>query len=279
MKFKPSFSNIITYVVLISLTLVFLAPFVWTVFTSVKPDSEIYSQTIRLFPTKLTLTHYERVINKMQDFPKFFFNTVSITFWTLLLIVLLATTSGYTFGVIPFKGHKLFLVFILLVLTLPYALYLIPVYLMLDSINVINTHLALILPYAALNLPMSILIMRGSFKRIPKELEEASIIDGCSIFQTWWHVMLPVVKPSVAVVIVLAFINVWGEFMYGRTLTNSPDAQTLAIGITFLRDEAASWQFGPLSTAITLSIIPPFIIFVAMQKYFVKGIIEGALKG
>ena len=276
---KKMIPEIIIYTILIFLIIAFLAPFVWTVFTSLKPDSEIYSKTIKLFPQKIVFTQYIRVISKMQDFPLFFYNTVSVTFWTLVLIVFLSTTSGYAFGVVNFRGQRVFLSFILLVLTLPYALYLIPVYLMLDKVNLINTHFALVLPYAALNLPMSSLIMRGSFKSIPKELEEAAIIDGCNMFQTWAKVMLPIVKSSVAVVIVLAFINVWGEFMYAQTLTNSPAAQTLAIGITFLRDEAASWQFGPLSTAITLSIIPPFIIFIMMQRYFVKGIIEGALKG
>ena len=276
---KKMIPEIIIYTILIFLIIAFLAPFVWTVFTSLKPDSEIYSKTIKLFPQKIVFTQYIRVISKMQDFPLFFYNTVSVTFWTLVLIVFLSTTSGYAFGVVNFRGQRVFLSFILLVLTLPYALYLIPVYLMLDKVNLINTHFALVLPYAALNLPMSSLIMRGSFKSIPKELEEAAIIDGCNMFQTWAKVMLPIVKSSVAVVIVLAFINVWGEFMYAQTLTNSPAAQTLAIGITFLLDEAASWQFGPLSTAITLSIIPPFIIFIMMQRYFVKGIIEGALKG
>jgi len=277
MKIKTS--TIVIYLLFIIAAAVFLAPFIWTLFTSIKPDAEIYSKTIRLFPQKAVLTQYIRVLTKMNDFPLFFFNTGNITLWALVLIVILSTTSGYAFGTIEMRGKKFFLMFILLVLTLPYALYLIPVYLMLDSFNLINSHLALILPYAALNLPMSILIMRGSFKSIPKELEEASIIDGCTLFQTWSKVMLPIVKPNIAVVIVLGFINIWGEFMYAQTLTNTPKAQTLAIGITFLRDEAASWQFGPLSTAIVLSIIPPFLIFIFMQRYFVKGIIEGALKG
>ena len=126
---------------------------------------------------------------------------------------------------------------------------------------------------------MSILIMRGNFKIIPREIEEAAVIDGCGYFRTWLIVILPIVKPGISVVTVLAFLNVWGEFLYGRTLTNTPNAQTLAIGITFLRDEAASWQFGPLSTAITLSIIPPFLLFLAMQKYIISGITEGAVKG
>lgn len=276
---KQKASTMVTYLLFLIFASLFLAPFIWTVFTSFKADAEIYSQTIKLFPQQVVLTQYIRVLTKMKDFPLFFFNTANITFWALVLIVLLSTTSGYAFGTIEIRGKKIFLMFILLVLTLPYALYLIPVYLMLDSVNLINTHLALILPYAALNLPMSILIMRGSFKSIPKELEEASIIDGCNLFQTWSRVMLPILRPNIAVVIVLGFINIWGEFMYAQTLTNSPSAQTLAIGITFLRDEAASWQFGPLSTAITLSIIPPFLIFIFMQRYFVKGIIEGALKG
>lgn len=270
----------VSYLLLIGVVGIFLAPFLWTLFTSLKPNAEIYSETMKILPTQIDFSHYVNVITQMKDFYSYFFNSVSITFWTLLLVGTLSSLTGYAFGgSFHFPGQGIILGFILLVLTLPYAIYLIPVYMMQDKMNLIDTHLGLILPYTAINLPMAILIMRGSFRNIPRELEEAAIIDGCSMFQVWYKIMLPMVKPGFAIVMILTFINVWGEFMFARTLTNSPAATTLSVGITYLRDEAASWQYGTLTAAITLSLFPPLVTFLVMQKYFVKGIIEGALKG
>jgi ABC-type glycerol-3-phosphate transport system permease component len=148
-----------------------------------------------------------------------------------------------------------------------------------SKFNLINTHLGLILPYVATNLPMAVFIMRGQFNGIPNSLRDAATIDGCSSLQVFTRVMLPVVKPGVATVIIFTFINTWGEFTYGRTLTSTTKAQTLPVGITFLRDEATSWAYGTLTATIVLSLIPLLIIFLSMQKYFIKGIMEGALKG
>ena len=108
---------------------------------------------------------------------------------------------------------------------------------------------------------------------------EAARIDGASQWQTFSRVMLPIVKPGIATVIIMTFITVWGEFTYARTLCVTAKSQTLAVGITFLRDEAASWQYGTLTATIILSLIPVMIIFLSMQKYFVKGIMAGAVKG
>ena len=267
MKKRFSVWNLICYLLLILLAVIFLAPFIFTLFTSIKPDEEIYASVMTVFPHTVVLDHYNRVFTQMTDL------------FSLVIVVVLSATTGYTFGKLYFRGVGVFMGFILLVLTLPYAIYLIPIYLMQDQVNLINTHWGLILPYTAMNLPMSVLIMRGHFKSIPNELMDASIIDGCGYFKAWRYVMLPIAKPGLAVVAILTFINVWGEFMFAQTLSNTPKAQTLSVGITFLRDEAASWQFGTLSAVIVMSLIPPLIIFLAMQKYFVAGITEGALKG
>lgn len=275
-KFLDSFS----YLLLIGVVSLFLAPFLWTFLTSLKPNEEIYSESVKILPTRIDFTHYLTILTQMKDFYSYFLNSVDITFWTLLLVGILSSLTGYAFGgSFYFKGQGIVFGFILLVLTLPYAIYLIPIYIMQDHLNLIDSHWGLILPYTAINLPMAILIMRGNFRNLPKELEEAAIIDGCSIFQAWYKIMVPMVKPAMAIVVILTFINVWGEFMFARTLTQSAAATTLSVGITYLRDEAASWQYGTLTAAITLSLLPPLIVFLAMQKYFIRGITEGSLKG
>ena len=279
MKKKFDFSKTIIFILLFIITLVFLMPFIWTFLTSIKSDKEIYSSSVIIIPTIVSFDHYIKVITQMQDFISFFRNTSIITFFTVIATVLISAMTGYAFAKLKFIGKKVYLGFILLILTLPYAIYLIPIYIMQDKFNLINTHLGLILPYIAINLPLSIFIMRGQFVNIPNDLMEASTIDGCNFFNVWSKIMLPIAKPGLAIIIIFTFINAWGEFLFARTLSSTSAVQTLAVGITFLRDEAASWKYGTLCATIIMSLIPLLAIFLSMQKYFIQGIMEGALKG
>ena len=143
----------------------------------------------------------------------------------------------------------------------------------------VDTFWPLILPSFLGGGAFNIFLLRQFFLGIPTELDEAARIDGANQWQTFAKVMMPIVKPGIATVIIMTFITVWGEFTYARTLCVTANSQTLAVGITFLRDEAASWQYGTLTATIILSLIPVMIIFLSMQKYFVKGIMAGAVKG
>ena len=276
---KLKLPEVIIFIILLLTAVVFLVPFLWTFLTSIKDNKEIYSSTVVIIPSIVTLEHYVKVITQMEDFLKFSYNTVVITLWSVAATVILSAMMGYAFAKLNFIGKKIYLAFILLILTLPYAIYLIPIYILEDKVNLIDTHVGLILPYVAINLPMSIFIMRGTFSNIPNGLSEAATIDGCNFFQVWSRIMMPIAKPGLATIVIFTFINVWGEFMFARTLASTPAAQTLAVGITFLRDEAASWQYGTLTATIMLSLIPLLAIFLSMQKYFIRGITEGALKG
>jgi ABC-type glycerol-3-phosphate transport system permease component len=276
---KIDVSKIIIFTLLLIIALVFLMPFIWTFLTSIKDNKEIYSSKVIIIPTMITFDHYIKVITQMQDFILFFRNTIVITFFSVIATVILSAMAGYAFAKLQFWGKKIYLGFILLILTLPYAIYLIPIYIMENKFGLINTYSGLILPYIAINLPISIFIMRGQFLSIPNGLMEASTIDGCNFIQVWSKIMMPIAKPGIAIIIIFTFINVWGEFTFARTLTNTAVSQTLAVGITFLRDEAASWQYGTLCATIIMSLIPLLAIFLSMQKYFIRGIMEGALKG
>ena len=279
MNEKKSVSNIAVFVLLFITSFVFIIPFLWTFLTSIKPDEEIYSAALTLFPKEFYIGHYTGIFTKLGNFLKYFSNSVIVSFWSVFLNVLLASTLGYSFSKFQYWGRDFFLGFVLLIITLPYVIYLIPIYIMQSRFDLIDTRLGLILPYTATNLPMSVFIMRGQFNGVPNEMMEAARIDGATHWQTFSRVMLPIVKPGIATVIIMTFITVWGEFTYARTLCTTARSQTLAVGITFLRDEAASWQYGTLSATIILSLIPVLIIFLSMQKYFIKGIMAGAVKG
>ena len=279
MKEKNLAVNFILFVLLLVTAFVFIVPFLWTFLTSLKTNDEIYASALTILPTKITFEHYVKVITQMGDFLKYFRNSVVVSLWSVLATVVFSASMGYALSKMDFKFKNIYLGFVLFILTLPYVIYLIPIYIMESKMDLIDTAWGLILPYIATNLPMSVFIMRGQFNNVPNTLGEAATIDGCNNWQVFSKIMLPVVKPGIATVIIFTFINVWGEFTYGRTLTATAKAQTLPVGITFLRDEAASWQYGTLTATIILSLIPLLIIFLSMQKYFISGIMEGALKG
>lgn len=279
MNKKMTPSRIIIGVILALVAFIWMVPFLWTLLTSLKEDSEIYTNVLRLLPTKVYWGHYSSIFTKLGNFFAYFRNSVIVSFWSVLFNVIFAATLGYSFSKFDYPGKNLCLSFVMLIITLPYVIYLIPIYIMQSRLNMTDTLIGLIFPYIATNLPMSVFIMRGQFQGVPNEMMEAARIDGASQLQTFTRVMMPIVKPGIATVIIMTFISVWGEFTYARTLSVTPKSQTLAVGITFLRDEAASWQYGTLTATIILSLIPVMVIFLSMQKYFVRGIMAGAVKG
>lgn len=279
MKKRFSASSIICFLVLLIIAVVFIMPFLWTFLTSVKPDNEIYTNVMHVLPRQVSLEHYRYVFTQMTNFGKYFKNSVVSSFWTVLVVTLLAASMGYSFAKFNYKGKGAFFAFVLLVLTLPYIIYLIPIYIMGSRLKIINTVTGLVLPYIATNLPMAVFIMRGQFMNVPSTLSEAARIDGCNEWRLFSNIVMPCVKPGIATVVIYTFINVWGEFTYARTLTQNQLSQTLPVGIVFLQDEASTWAYGTLAAVITMSLIPVLIMFLSMQKYFVKGIMEGALKG
>jgi len=278
-KKKIRVSRIVIFVVLLVVSFLWITPFLQTLFTSLKVNDEIYTSEFRILPSHLYFGHYISIFSKLNAFFSYFRNSVIVSFWSVLFNVIFAATLGYSFSKYRYPGRDLMLGFVLFIITLPYVIYLIPIYMMSLKFNLTDTRLGLILPYIATNLPMSVFIMRGQFNGVPNELMEAARIDGTNQWTTFTKVVLPVVKPGIATVIIMTFISVWGEFTYARSLCSTPKSQTLAVGITFLRDEAASWQYGTLTATIMLSLIPVMAIFLSMQKYFVKGIMAGAVKG
>ena len=270
---------LILYLIATLVALIFLAPFVWIIFTSLKPSKEVFSYPITLFPRSITLEHYEYVIFKMSDFRRYFWNSTIITGVSLAIIAISSSLGGYALGRKNFWGKNWFIAFILLVLAIPYSVYLIPIFIMEPRLGIKNSYLALILPYVALNLPWGLFIMMGTFRGVPSEIEDAARIDGCSEYQLWSKIMLPLAKPGLATTIIITFIFIWQEFIYAVTLQTDARWKTLPVGIVHIRDELQSLAYDNLSVAIILSLLPLFIVFVALKDFFIKGIVEGGLKG
>ena len=178
MSIKKNAGSIAVFILLFVISFIFIIPFIWTMLTSLKPDEEIYSSVLAFLPVNPYLGHYTGIFTKLGNFFKYFSNSVVVSFWSVLFNVLFAATLGYSFSKFQYWGRDLFLGFVLLIITLPYVIYLIPIYIMQSRFDLIDTRLGLILPYIATNLPMSVFIMRGQFNGVPNEMMEAARIDG-----------------------------------------------------------------------------------------------------
>ena len=212
-------------------------------------------------------------------FGRFFLNSVVVTLATMVLVVLFSAMGGYAFGFKKFKGQNVLFLGIIFVLMVPYIVYLIPIYMMEDRLRLTNTWGGLILPYVALNLPWGLLIMRGAFSTIPKDVADAAIIDGCNELQLWSRVLLPLTKPSLAATAVVTFVFAWQEYMFASTLMTENKWQTLPVGIVWIKDELQTLVYGRVGATIILAILPVFVLFVVFRNFFIKGLSEGMLKG
>lgn len=274
---KSKWINGIMYAALGTASLFFITPLLYVMLTSFKTENEIFRVPQSLLPDALYAGNYIAIFESGNNFLRYFANSAIITVTGVFFVLVLSALAGYGFARLPFRGSGAMLAAILMTITIPLAVFLVPIYLMEDAWGILNTNLGLILPNVAVVLPFAIFIMRANYMGIPNELEEAALIDGCGVFRTWWSIMLPLVKNGSVIVIIHAFYNIWGEYTLAKTLATKPDAMPLTVGLTLFKGEV--WAFGMLSAVIVLSMLPPIIIFLVFQKQLIEGISQGAVKG
>lgn len=273
---RLSFGKILIHLCLGSVSLVFLTPFVYVFLNSFKTTEEIYWVPQSFLPKQWILDNYLQIGEK-GHFVDYFMNSVIITCTAVFLVLVISSLAGYAFARLPFKGRQLLLGFILMTITIPLVVFLIPMFLMENAAGLLNTNLGLILPNVAVVLPFAIFIMRSSFVGIPKEIEEAAEMDGCGVFMTWWRIMLPMAKNGLITVLIMSFNAIWGEYAIAKTMATDQASMPLSVGLTLMKGEV--WDFGTLAAVIVLSMLPPIIIFIIFQKRLVEGITQGAVKG
>lgn len=260
-------------------------PFAWVVLTSIKPNEEIYTTNVKILPQNVTLEQYEGIIKKGDQLPHYISNTLIYSVITIFFVVLLGSMAGYALGMLHFTGAQLMITFILTLLSIPWIILIVPLLLFEFrierwlGIEMWNTRQGLILPYIALFMPVAIWIMRGTFSGMPRELGEAARIDGAGEFVVFLRVYFPMARGGLATVALLTFIDVWNEVLMAASLAFDPKVANINIGLRILADEGQSFAFGTLSAAIVLAMIPTLLVFIVLQRYYVRGISEGALAG
>ena len=266
--------KILFYVVLLVMTLIYMGPFLFSVSISFNAEQDVFEWPIRLIPKEWTLDNYSRVWSDLP-FGQWLFNSFIITLVQTVTNVFFASLAGFAFARLDFPGKNILFSILLASLMIPGIILLVPKFIILNEFHMINTYAGLMLP--GLVTVVNIFLMKQFFETIPKDLEEAALIDGCSYFRIFWQIFLPVSKPALAAVAIYTFQGAWNEFMWPVIVTTTREMFTLPVGMAFLKNEfSVQW---PLLMAGTILIsLPTLAIFLIFQRYFVQGVASAGLK-
>tara|TARA_B100000949_G_scaffold182157_1_gene163388 strand:+ start:345 stop:1178 length:834 start_codon:yes stop_codon:yes gene_type:complete len=274
---KPfSFLNIITYLGL-AIGLVYACfPVLWMLFSSLKSNTEIFSLPPELFPKEFTLKAYHSIFSSPMKV-RFFLNSYLVATVVTLLTLFVAILAGYSFSRHSFKLKKPLNLFIISTQTVPSISLLIPYFGIVVAFRMYDTYFALIFTYMVFTLPYAILLMTGYFNTLPKELDEAVIIDGGSSFTALWRVLVPVSIPGIVATGVYTFLLSWNEFLFALTLTKSTEMRTVPIGIQLLMGQH-SYEWNEMMAMSILGSFPILIMYMVAQRYFLEGLTAGSVK-
>ncbi|MCX8281090.1 carbohydrate ABC transporter permease [Phyllobacterium sp. 0TCS1.6C] len=259
------------------LVLVCLFPFWWMVLSSVKTLRELYTVPPIWWPAAPTWENYRTVLFD-SNIPRYFLNSIIISVGSTGLALILAIFASYGFARFNFKGKPLLQSFVLVGQLLPTAAIIVPLFVTLRVLNLVNTYWGLILVYMIITLPLSVWMLTSYFKNIPVELEEAAIIDGASCLECLFRITLPLSLPGLASVMVYAFVTTWNEFIFALCFATDSSVKTLPIGLAEFSTEFNT-DWGAVMAASVVMTLPIAILFLSMQRLFVGGLTAGATKG
>lgn len=267
---------------LIAFALFMILPFVWMISASFKSEKDVMSVPIKWIPETFKLDNFKKVLNidtkstTNYHFMRAYWNSIKVSVISTFCSVASAALAGYAFAKLNFRGSKVLFLIYLAQLMVPTQLTLIPRFLMFSEFNMVNTHWSVILPKVVS--VSSTFLVRQAFISTPSELREAAKIDGAGEFHIWWKIMLPLVKPTLAAVATVDFLACWNEYLDPLVFLSDWEKRTLPLALNqFIGTEVT--QYNLIMAACCLTVIPVFIVFLCGQKFFMKGLTVGAVKG
>jgi multiple sugar transport system permease protein len=265
--------------ILIGLILVVngIFPALWILFTSLKTEGELMAKPITWLPHAPTMANYLRAFTD-QPLLLFLFNSFMVAILSTALTLFISVLAAYALSRLQIRGRDLILSAIIAVSTFPLVTLLVPLFEIMRALGILNTWIALILPYTVLSLPVCTLILVSFFEGIPRDLENSAMIDGCTRIGALFKVVVPLSAPGVFTAGILAFVNAWDEFLLALSFNSNPQLRTLPVGITLYQGEFA-FPWPVISAALVVGIVPVAILIVIFQERVVSGLTSGGIKG
>jgi multiple sugar transport system permease protein len=266
--------------VCVVLCTVMLLPLVFSFLASLKSTEEAAASPPTYFPHGLSLDSYERLWNYQQGLPAYLFNSLATALLTIAFTLLLTVPAAYALARFPIPFKEVIFVVLLLALIVPYQALLTPMFLMFADLGLTNSLVGLAIVHTAIQLPFSLYVLRNSFSAVPRELEEAATVDGATPTQALRKVFLPATVPAIVTVALFAFITSWNEFLGALVMMSKSSAFTLPVILAAARTETSlgGTDWGMLQAGITISIVPCVAAYLLLQRYYVSGLMSGAVK-
>lgn len=265
------------YFVIATYLFITLAPLLWVLSTSLKPNQEAISFPPKFLPDSPTFDNYLFVLTDPKLVTSLI-NSLAVSLGSTGLSVVVSALGGYAFARFDFKGKNLLISTILGLFMIPVVINIIPLYILLANIGLLNSLLALVLTFQILIIPLNIFLLKNYFETIPKELEEAALIDGCSKMRAFWHIIVPISMPGFLIAAILSFRFSWNEFVLPIVLSNRPDVMVFQVALyQFISLYRIDW--GYLTAGINIALIPVVVLMLFFQKRMIRGLTLGAVRG
>lgn len=259
--------------------IIMLLPIYWTLITSLKGKQEIYEQPPSFFPKAVSLDNFKEILLRNDGvFLTYLKNSILTTIITMIFVAAISLMAGYAFSKMKIKGKKFLMMLIIAALMIPFQTLMIPLYSIMSGLHLTNTRLAMILIYATFQTPFAVYMMKNAFDMIPNELREAAKIDGAGEGKIFWRVMLPITWSSIATIFIYSAYTTWNDYLIAVVFANNDAIKTFNVGLTNMAIGQYGTEWGLLTAGSLIGLLPIMILFVFMQKYFIKGMLGGAVK-
>lgn len=268
---------ILVYMVLIFSSFIALYPILWMVMMSLKTAPEVHTNLFGL-PQEWVWNNYIHVLSTTRV-PLYIFNSAWISTLTVLGVLSLSLPAGFAFGQLKFKGSFVLFMLLLAGIMIPGQTTILPLFLLMKQLSLLDTPWAMILPYVASGLPFAIFLLRGFFRSLPSELADAAVVDGASLYQVFWYIMMPLTRPAVSTLVIFYFMWTWNEFLWAMLVMNREAFKTITVGIYTSYQNQYMFNWPLMTTGLVIVSLPVIIIYLIFQRQFIEGLTAGALKG